>query len=59
VGELSGVVSVHSLVIANYVSRANAVIIDLRELLKRGWSCHEPTPPEIGGVGHDTGAWRW
>ncbi|KRE96530.1 hypothetical protein ASG87_16175 [Frateuria sp. Soil773] len=26
----------HSLVLANYVSRANAAIIDLRELLKRG-----------------------
>lgn len=26
----------HSLVMANYVSRANAAIIDLRELLKRG-----------------------
>lgn len=26
----------HSLVMANYVSRANAALIDLRELLKRG-----------------------
>jgi hypothetical protein len=26
----------HSLVMANYISRANAAIIDLRELLRRG-----------------------
>ena len=26
----------HSLVMANYISRANAAVIDLRELLKRG-----------------------
>jgi hypothetical protein len=26
----------HSLVMANYISRANAAVIDLRELLRRG-----------------------
>jgi hypothetical protein len=26
----------HSLVMANYISRANAAIIDLRQLLERG-----------------------
>ncbi|CBL46262.1 Conserved hypothetical protein [gamma proteobacterium HdN1] len=31
-----GIVANHSLVMANYISRANAAIIDLRELLSRG-----------------------
>jgi hypothetical protein len=31
-----GMVANHSLVMANYISRANAAIIDLRELLERG-----------------------
>ena len=31
-----GVLANHSLVMANYISRANAAIIDLRELLERG-----------------------
>ncbi len=31
-----GLVANHSLVMANYISRANAAIIDLRELLERG-----------------------
>ncbi len=31
-----GVVANHSLVMANYISRANAAIIDLRELLEKG-----------------------
>lgn len=31
-----GIVSNHSLTMANYISRANAAIIDLRDLLKRG-----------------------
>ncbi len=31
-----GLFANHSLVMANYISRANAAIIDLRELLKRG-----------------------
>jgi hypothetical protein len=35
-GSPYGLFANHSLVLANYVSRANAAIIDLRELLKRG-----------------------
>lgn len=35
-GEGFGLVANHSLVMASYVSRANAAIIDLRELLSRG-----------------------
>ena len=31
-----GLVANHSLVMASYISRANAAIIDLRELLSRG-----------------------
>jgi len=31
-----GVLANHSLVMANYISRANAAIIDLRDLLSRG-----------------------
>jgi hypothetical protein len=35
-GSPFGFFSNHSLVMANYVSRANAAIIDLRQLLERG-----------------------
>ncbi|MGA9828280.1 MAG: DUF2333 family protein [Rhodanobacteraceae bacterium] len=35
-GSPFGLFANHSLVMANYISRANAAIIDLRELLKRG-----------------------
>ena len=31
-----GILANHSLVIANYISRANAAIIDLRQLLEQG-----------------------
>ena len=35
-GEGFGVLANHSLVMANYISRANAAIIDLRQLLEQG-----------------------
>jgi hypothetical protein len=35
-GRQFGFFANHSLVLANYISRANAAIIDLRELLQRG-----------------------
>ena len=35
-GEGFGLVANHSLVMASYISRANAAIIDLRELLSKG-----------------------
>jgi hypothetical protein len=35
-GEGFGVLANHSLVMASYISRANAAIIDLRDLLTRG-----------------------
>jgi len=35
-GEGFGVLANHSLVMASYISRANAAIIDLRELLSKG-----------------------
>jgi hypothetical protein len=35
-GEGFGILANHSLVMASYISRANAAIIDLRELLSKG-----------------------
>ncbi|MOA60120.1 hypothetical protein D3C78_1854650 [compost metagenome] len=35
-GDGFGVLANHSLVMANYISRANAAIIDLRQLLEQG-----------------------
>ena len=35
-GEGVGLIANHSLVMASYISRANAAIIDLRELLSKG-----------------------
>jgi hypothetical protein len=35
-GEGFGLIANHSLVMASYISRANAAIIDLRELLSKG-----------------------
>jgi hypothetical protein len=35
-GKGFGVLANHSLVMASYISRANAAIIDLRDLLTRG-----------------------
>jgi hypothetical protein len=35
-GSQFGFFANHSLVMANYISRANAAIIDLRKLLERG-----------------------
>ena len=35
-GEGFGLLANHSLVMASYISRANAAIIDLRELLSKG-----------------------
>jgi len=35
-GEGFGLLANHSLVMASYISRANAAIIDLRELLSQG-----------------------
>ena len=35
-GDGLGILANHSLVMANYISRANAAIIDLRELLEKG-----------------------
>jgi hypothetical protein len=35
-GDGFGLVANHSLVMASYISRANAAIIDLRELLSKG-----------------------
>ncbi|MNF94849.1 hypothetical protein D3C85_817610 [compost metagenome] len=35
-GDGFGILANHSLVMANYISRANAAIIDLRQLLEQG-----------------------
>ena len=35
-GDGFGVLANHSLVMANYISRANAALIDLNELLSKG-----------------------
>ena len=35
-GSAFGVLANHSLIMANYISRANAAVIDLRQLLSQG-----------------------